>query len=417
MRHIAVIPVLAALLLCLGGTEAQCAGLTHEVQMIPAAVDLMPDTSDSEGVGSLYALSAVLMDGDSGRVLYEKEGDTARPMASTTKVMTCILALEQAAGDDYVTVSANAAAQPDVQLNIREGEQYYLEDLLYSLMLKSHNDTAVAIAEHIGGSVEGFARMMNEKAKAIGCTDTHFVTPNGLDASDDGGEHRTTARDLALIMRYAIRNPTFLRITQTREHSFSDLSKKRQFTVQNANALLDMTDGVLSGKTGFTGNAGYCYVCACKKEGKTLIVSLLGCGWPNHKTYKWKDTMMLLDYGRENFQYHTFWEEPALRRIFVEDGVPQGQSLGSPVYLTGSCQVTEEQKQKKVLLKNDESITCKVTLPKSIQAPVKKGAKIGQVSYYLGEELIDQSPILAETSIEKMNYLWCVDRVFHNFFH
>lgn len=123
-------------------------------------------------------------------------------------------------------VSKNAAAQPEVKLGLKEGEQYYLEDLLYSLMLKSHNDTAVAIAEHIGGSVEGFAHMMNEKAKEIGCTSTHFVTSNGLDGADAGGVHETTARDLALIMSYAIKNKTFLHITQTRDYSFYDLSRE-----------------------------------------------------------------------------------------------------------------------------------------------------------------------------------------------
>ncbi len=143
--------------------------------------------------------------------------------------------------------------QPEVRLNLHEGEQYYLEDLLYSLMLKSHNDTAVAVAEHIGGSVEGFADMMNAKAKEIGCKDTYFITPNGLDASDAGGVHHTTAEDLARIMNYAISNPVFLKITQTRDYSFSDLSGKRHFSLHNANAFLDMEEGVLSGKTGFTG--------------------------------------------------------------------------------------------------------------------------------------------------------------------
>lgn len=276
-RHMAVISLFSVFVLFTqeseAGGEQAGAGVKNVVQMIPASVD-MEETIDASGEtrdtgpGNLYALSAVLMDADSGRVLYEKDGETARPNASTTKVMTCILALENASGDDYVTISANAAAQPDVQLNLKEGEQYYMEDLLYSLMLKSHNDSAVAIAEHVGGTVENFAKMMNEKAKALGCTDTHFVTPNGLDAEDEGGVHHTTARDLALIMRYAIQNETFLRITETRDYSFTDLSKKRQFSIHNSNALLDMIDGVLSGKTGFTGNAGYCYVCACEEDGK-----------------------------------------------------------------------------------------------------------------------------------------------------
>ena len=247
-------------------------GLQEMGQKIPQVVDMIPTSVEAE---RLYSLSAVLMDGDSGRVLYEKDGEAARANASTTKVLTCIVALESSPGDDYVQVSKNAASQPEVKLGIQPGEQYYLEDLLYSLMLKSHNDTAVAIAEHCGGSVEGFARMLNRKAKQIGCTDTYFITPNGLDATDSTGTHHTTARDLALIMRYAIRNKTFLHIAQTRDYTFSELTGKRSFSVHNANALLDMMDGVLAGKTGYTSQAGYCYVCAWEKDGKTFIVSLL----------------------------------------------------------------------------------------------------------------------------------------------
>ena len=207
---------------------------------------------------NLHAESAALMDADTGRVLYGKEERKIRPMASTTKVMTCILALERAEGNEIVEVSSEAAAQPDVQLNMQKGEQYYLKDLLYSLMLKSHNDTAVAIAEHVGGSVEKFAKMMNDKATQIGCTQTHFVTPNGLDAKDEGGMHSTTARDLALIMRYAIQNENFLTIAQTTDYNFSDLSGKRTFVLHNTNALLGNMDGILAGKTGFTVGAGYC---------------------------------------------------------------------------------------------------------------------------------------------------------------
>ena len=147
------------------------------VQMVPALVEMK---EKEEGPENLYALSAVLMDGDSGRILYEKEGYKPRANASTTKVMTCILALEKGAGDDYVQVSAKAAAQPEVKLGLKEGEQYYLEDLLYSLMLKSHNDTAVAVAEHIGGSVEGFADMMNKKAKERQYGDLYLYQHLGL---------------------------------------------------------------------------------------------------------------------------------------------------------------------------------------------------------------------------------------------
>lgn len=421
IRHIAAVSALTAVMLFLRSAAAQAAGMSHMVEMIPAFVDMemntLPESDKEDGPGSLYALSAVLMDGDTGRVLYEKEGETARANASTTKVMTCILALENAPGDDYVIVSANAAAQPDVQLNIREGEQYYLEDLLYSLMLKSHNDSAVAIAEHIAGSVEEFAKMMNAKAKELGCTDTHFVTPNGLDASDEGGEHHTTARDLALIMRYAIRNKTFLHITQTRDYSFTDLSKKRQFSIHNANALLDMMDGVISGKTGFTGNAGYCYVCAYEQDGKTFIVSLLGCGWPNNKSYKWSDTKALIKYGEENYDYRSYLTEPSLQPVAVEEGVSRELGLKTTVYLTGSYQIPEEEKQKKILLKDSEEVKCWITLPESISAPVSKNQEIGRITYYLGEEEIYHCSVLAEKSVERRNFRWCAEKVFHDYFH
>lgn len=373
------------------------------------------DNLQVQGPGSLYSLSAVLMDGESGRVLYGKEGTMARPMASTTKVMTCILALENSSGDDYVEVSEAAAAQPEVKLGMKAGEQYYMEDLLYSLMLKSHNDTAVAIAEHVGGSVEGFAQMMNRKAEEIGCRDTYFITPNGLDASDENGIHHTTAEDLARIMRYAIQNEVFLKITETRNYSFSDIKKKRQFSIQNANALFDMTDGVISGKTGFTADAGYCYVCACEKDGKVFIVALLGCGWPNNKTYKWSDTLKLLEFGNENYSYVTYWENPVLKSVPVKNAV-NGDMHGT-VMLQGICQISDKERKREILLGKNEEISYTAIMEESLEAPVKKGQKIGEIVYYLEGQKICSYPVTAEKDIEKLTYKWCVDQVFHNYFH
>nr|WP_317348960.1 D-alanyl-D-alanine carboxypeptidase family protein [uncultured Blautia sp.] len=375
------------------------------------------DSSENVIPGNIYSLSAVLMDGDTGRILYDKEGSRPRPNASTTKVMTCILALEYGAGDDYVQVSANAASQPDVQLGMKEGEQYYLEDLLYSLMLKSHNDTAVAIAEHIGGSTEKFAEMMNEKAKKIGCKDTYFITPNGLDAEDENDIHHTTAQDLALIMRYAIQSRTFLKITETIEYSFSDLSGKRQFSLHNTNALLTMTDGVLSGKTGFTGDAGYCYVCACKREEKLFIIALLGCGWPNNKGYKWKDTLKLLNFGDENFSYQTCWKEPSLPVIKIEKGVQIDSAIGDEAVIQGILSVEDKEKNKKILLKKGEQMSYELKLKENIKAPVAKGEKIGTYSCILNGETIASYPVLSDRKIDALTYQWCMEQVFHGFFH
>lgn len=410
MKHIAAVIVVTAVLL-FTQTYTSARGAEYK---IPQTVDMTPV---AEEPAKLYALSAVLMDGESGRVLYEKDGERPLANASTTKVLTCIVALENSSGDDYVQVSQNAASQPEVKLGLQKGEQYYLEDLLYSLMLKSHNDTAVAIAEHCGGSVEGFARMLNRKAKQIGCKDTYFITPNGLDAEDENGKHHTTAKDLALIMRYAVKNETFLHIAQTRDYTFSEITGKRTFSVHNANAFLDMRDGVLAGKTGYTSQAGYCYVCAWEKEGKTFIVSLLGCGWPNHKTYKWSDTEKLLDFGDYNYEYETYWKEPQTGKILVTDGVEDGQDIGTKIYLRGKCSVTAYDREKEVLLKKGETVTCKIEIPQKVSAPVLKGEKLGRIAYYLDGKLIDFYPVYAEKSVEKISFKWYTEKVFHDFFH
>ena len=409
MKHIAAVIVVTAVLL-FTQTYTSARGAEYK---IPQTVDMTPV---AEEPAELYALSAVLMDGESGRVLYEKDGERPLANASTTKVLTCIVALENSPGDDYVQVSQNAASQPEVKLGLQKGEQYYLEDLLYSLMLKSHNDTAVAIAEHCGGSVEGFARMLNRKAKQIGCKNTYFITPNGLDAEDENGKHHTTAKDLALIMRYAIKNETFLHIAQTRDYTFSEITGKRTFSVHNANAFLDMRDGVLAGKTGYTSQAGYCYVCAWEKEGKTFIVSLLGCGWPNHKTYKWSDTEKLLDFGDYNYEYETYWKEPQTGKILVTDGVEDGQDIGTKIYLRGKCSVTAYDREKEVLLKKGETVTCKIEIPQKVSAPVLKGEKLGRIAYYLDGKLIDFYPVYAEKSVEKISFKWYTEKVFHDFF-
>ena len=410
MRHIAAVTIVTAVLL-FTQTSASVQGGENK---IPQMVDMTPAIEEPS---ELHALSAVLMDGDSGRVLYEKDGKTPLANASTTKVLTCIVALESSPGDDYVQVSQNAASQPEVRLGLQKGEQYYLEDLLYSLMLKSHNYTAVAIAEHCGGTVEGFARMLNRKAKQIGCKDTYFITPNGLDAQDENGKHHTTAEDLALIMRYAIKNKTFLHISQTRDYTFSEITGKRTFSVHNANALLDMMDGVLAGKTGYTSQAGYCYVCAWEEAGKTFVVSLLGCGWPNHKTYKWSDTKKLLSYGAYNYDYETYWQEPHTSKILVTDGVENMQNIGEKVYLRGKCSVTSEDREKEILLKKGEAVTCKTEIPQKVSAPVLKGEKLGRIAYYLDGKLIASYPVYAERSVEKISFKWYTEKVFHDFFH
>lgn len=371
-----------------------------------------------EDPGELYAQSACLLDGDSGRVLWGKDEYAPLPMASTTKIMTCILALEEGKGDDIVTASKNAAGQPKVHLGVREGQRFLLEDLLFSLMLESHNDSAVMIAEHLGGSVEGFAEMMNDKAVEIGCENTYFVTPNGLDKENAGGVHHTTAADLAKIMRYCVRESPekerFIAVTQTPSHSFSDVDGDQSYGCTNHNALLTMMDGVVSGKTGFTAKAGYCYICAVESEGRLFIVSLLACGWPNNKGYKWKDTRRILSYARDAYSYRNVLEEPVAASIPVEGAVyPWGQS--GTLVETDIAEDRGGTEELSLLLREDEHVEVQTDMPEHLTAPVQAGDEVGRVTYTLYGKVCAEYPLVCTKDREAVTLSWAIGQILQIF--
>lgn len=394
------------------------------------------------GEYELYSKAAVLMDGDSKRVLHGKNQELVLPMASTTKIMTCIVTLEQGDIEETVKVSSYAASQPKVHLGMRKGEEFKLKDLLYSLMLESHNDSAVAIAEHIGGklvdlpetaertaeeskkAVAAFAKLMNEKAEELGCKNTHYITPNGLDAEEmveeQGGnvlkKHGTTAEELAKVMCYCAwespESDLFLEITRQRNHSFTNLSGSRSFSCTNHNAFLEQMEGALTGKTGFTNAAGYCYVGALERDGEKYAVALLACGWPNNKNWKWSDTKLLMKYGLENYELSagTKWVYDAekLPRLPVKDG--QAERIGGKVSvaleLTGALEA-----DKNFLLKSGEEIKSFCEVQDVLEAPVRKGQRVGSVKYFLGEELLWEEEIIVSSSVEKINYKWCFEQI------
>lgn len=340
-------------------------------------------------IDTLYAKYALLMDSDNGRVLFEKNGHEKAPMASTTKIMTLIVALENANPDDLVTVSSYAASMPDVQLNIRSGEQYRLIDLMYSLMLESHNDSAVAIAEHVGGSVEGFAELMNNKANELGAYDTHFVTPNGLDAK----EHYTTAYDLALIASYAIKNPKFCEIIATHSYQFHEQSTGRAFSVNNKDRFLTSYPGAIGIKTGFTGNAGYCFVGAANRDDKHLVSVVLASGWPPHKSYKWKDTTKLMDYGFNNYSMTcVLGKGNVLGEVTVTDSI-EGGSIKA-----------YSDEDVSLLVNENEGIHYDIKLPESLKAPVSAGETVGTVDIYIDNMLYKTVPLHADSDKTLLTY-------------
>lgn len=374
---------------------------------------------------TLYSQAAVLIDGDSGRVLYGKNENESRPMASTTKIMTCILALESGRGEDIVTISKKASSQPQVHLGAPAGRKFYLKDLLYSLMLESHNDAAVAIAEHVGGSTEDFAKMMNQKARDIGCTGTFFITPNGLDGKGTNMEgqekvHSTTAKDLALIMRYCIyqspKKEEFLAVTGTPSYAFSDVDGKGSYSCINHNAFLGMMEGAISGKTGFTGGAGYCYVGAVQNGKRNFIIALLGCGWPPHKTYKWSDARKLFQYGLDNYEYKNVWKDRKIPDIPVENGIPGDGDISHGMTVkaeidSSSAVGDDGKKGLYLLLQKGEQPEITVRVEKRLNAPVYTGDVAGWAEYSLGGQTAASYPVIVKEGAEKINFFWCMKKI------
>lgn len=247
---------------------------------------------------SLTARSAFLLDLTTGQVLYQREPDLPLPPASTTKIVTAIVALESnRRGKDLLSVTKTATRVPSSKLYLRPGQTMSVEDLLYGLLLSSANDASLVLAEGIAGSVERFAEMMTDKAREIGAANSHFTNPHGLTAP----EHYSTARDMALLFNYAMKNPTFREIVQTKTSSVSSISagkvrKVRHIQVRNHNRLLWSFEGAIGGKTGYTHAAQKCFVGAVSRNGVTLIVSMLG------SRDLWGDTRRLLEYGLENYE-------------------------------------------------------------------------------------------------------------------
>lgn len=388
----------------------------------------------------LYARAAVLMDAVSGRVLLGKNEDLKLPMASTTKIMTCILVLEKGNMEDIIPVSSYAAGQPKVHMGAKKGEYYKVSDLLYSLMLESHNDSAVILAEYYGSQWEGlsldcashssaesqkavtaFAAKMNERAKKLGCEDTFFVTPNGLDGvlkTEENNvmeekEHLTTAADLAAIMKYCAwdspASKEFLKITETSSWSFNNYVKtdggnsyskgNRVITCNNHNAFLQMMDGVLTGKTGFTSKAGYCYVGALEKEDKKFTIALLACGWPNNKTWKWHDSRLLFEYGLDSFYWRDLYTEEKTEKVPVEDG--QETDVGTTL-----CK-----EEIMMLMDGSEEIEVTIKLPDKLSAPVIKGQIVGEQCYYVNGELVKSLPVKAVKDVSRIDYKFCLKKL------
>ncbi len=365
--------------------------------------NLVAYANESILIPEVVSKSAILMDKESGRVLWGKNHTEKLPMASTTKIMTLLVALEKGDFSKDVVITSRASKAPDVQLNIKEGEVFKLGDLIYPLMLESSNDVAIAIAEHVGGDVETFCNMMTEKAKEIGAENTSFKTPNGLDAEG----HYSTAYDLALITRYALENEKFVKVINTSTYTFkSDL---RSYSVNNKNRLLTSYKGGNGVKTGFTNKAGNCFVGSASKNGLNLITVVLQAGWGSlGKEAKWTDTYKILNYGFDNYNKQIILEKREYKIDYIDITNSKVKSLPAYYIVSENLELLLNHEEKEYLEIREEYI-------KKLDAPVENNQKIGEARVYLKDELITQYDIRVRggasihdfiASLEKVISVW-----------
>lgn len=341
----------------------------------------------------LNARIALIYDRASGRIIYEKNGNKQTPMASTTKILTAIVTLENADLKETVTIESKAAGIGGSRLGLKKNDKITVNDLLYGLMLRSGNDAAVALAIHVGGSIEGFADMMNKKAEELGLTNSHFVVPHGLD--NEG--HYTTAYELAKMAGYALNIPKFKEIVSNKSATIYINGYPK--AINNTNKLLGSVSGVYGVKTGFTNGAGRCLVSSCKRGELDIITVIIGADTNNQRT---ADTKELIEYAFNNFSLLNIgeiiqnkfeqWKKINEGRIYVNKGMENGVKL----YL-------EEPKNSVMAVRKDsiDKIDIEVNSLFYMEAPVTKDQVIGNLRVIINGEEIEVLEIRAIREVKK----------------
>lgn len=344
--------------------------------------------------------AAVVLDRESKRVLYSKNANEKRAMASTTKIMTGIVALENSKLEEEIVVSKNSARIGGSRLGLKAGDKITMNDLIYGLMLRSGNDAAAQIAETIGGGYEGFAELMNKKAKELGLSNTHFVTPHGLDDEN----HYTTAYELALLTDYALSNDKFSEIVGSKTKTI--LINGQQRELYNTNELLGNLNGINGVKTGFTNNAGRCLVTSCTRDNENLISVVLGADTKKNRT---KDSIQIIEFAYATYSSINLKEK--IKEHF-ENWVYENKIevyKGKEEYILPQL---EEIPYEHYLVKEGEQIEITIECQKYLEAPVQKDVKVGKMNITLnGEEILELDLVIQENVSRKepMDYwkeLW-----------
>lgn len=337
------------------------------------------------------AASAIVLEASTGRVLYEKNAHEKMPMASTTKVMTALVALDYGNLSDVVTVSKNASGVEGSSIWLSAGEKMTLSDMLYGLMLASGNDAAVAIAEHVGGSLDGFVELMNKKAQEIGAYNTHFANPNGLPAEG----HYTTAFDLALICARAMQNENFCEIVKTQYKTLPWEGHEWDRVVKNKNKILWNYEGGNGIKTGYTKEAGKCLTAAAQRDSMQLVSVVLSA--PD----MFNDCMALMDYGFKNYNNRVIMEAGEyIGDVTVEDGTEDRFSVYTDKDIMYPLTDIEY-----------EQIKRRVNLEEKVKAPVSMGQLVGTIDLWLGENRLYSVELKSAYQIGENSYEFNLNRL------
>lgn len=359
--------------------------LTFIIATVISTAIFTPAAAEPEITGE----AAVLMNSKTGQVLFEKNPFLRVYPASTTKIMTAILALESGRIGETVSITLEACAIEGSAIGLQEGEQFLLEDLIYALMLNSGNDSAVAIACHVGGSVEGFVQLMNKRAAELGAADTHFNNPNGLPDPN----HYSTARDMALIARYAMQNPEFREIVSTKIKTITRSDPNAQTYLENGNRLLWNYQGAIGVKTGYTEEARQCLVSAAAKEDRELIAVVM-----KSEGYDiWTDSSKLLDCGFIEFNQTALVEAGK----HVTDAPIKYGVTKTVAAQTGSSLVYDFSKDAAPQIRQE------IILSDGIAAPIQAGKKLGEMVFFSGSQELGRVDLVAQQGTKrKITAMW-----------
>lgn len=338
-----------------------------------------------ESTPSIVGKACILMDVKTKEILYELASHELMEPASTTKIMTCILALEKGDLNDKVVISNNPPLVGGSSIYLKSGDSLTLEEILYGMMLNSGNDAATAVAEHIGGSTPEFVEMMNKKAKEIGAKDTKYANPSGL--PDEG--HVTTAYDLALISRYALLNfPDFQKIVSSKTMKIPGSSENTHRLLENTNKLLWDYEGADGLKTGYTSTAGRTLVATATRDGWQLMAVILNSGWDE----VFDDAATLLDYGFDNFQ-----------RL---DLIQRGETISKAKVRFGHDVELVTAKGISTIVPKNVPITRAISIEDDIMAPIEKGSVLGKLEFYLGNKKLNSVDLIAQSDVKRKVYTY-----------